>query len=131
MTNEQIIQMATAIGATILGTGGIAAILGVFVTRKLGIKTTENEANRDMNTTWDAIVENLQSQIDTQTTNFTNQIKELHSEINILKAGYREVEALLAQKERLVLKGIAHINKLEAQVVRLGGEPPERPEGLE
>jgi hypothetical protein len=131
MSPEQLIQLGAVIGAALLGGGGIAAVLGVFVTRKLGIKTTENEAKRDMNTTWDAIVENLQSQIDTQTTNFTNQIKELHGEINTLKTNYREIEALLAIKERLVLKGIAHINRLEAQVVRLGGEPPERPEGLE
>lgn len=129
LTPEQWISAATAIGAVVLGGGGLAALLGVFVTRKLGIKTSENEANRDMNSTWDAIVENLQSQIDTQTKNFTDQIKELHAEVASLKTGHRELEEALGRKERLILKAIAHINRLEALI--LPNDPPKRPEGLE
>lgn len=128
LTTEQFV---IALVTVVFGGGGIAGLLGVWVTRKLGIKTTENEANRDLNTTWDQMVEHLQNQIDTQTKNFTEQIKELHGEISTLKTGYRELEALLGVKERLLLKGISHMNKLDALIVKLGGEPIPRPEGLE
>lgn len=131
MTTEQIVQIAIAAIAALLGGGGIAALFGVLVTRKLGIRTTENEAKRDMNNTWDAIVENLQNQINTQSANFTEQIKELHREIGELKTGYREIETQLGIKERLVLKAISHINRLEAIIISLGGKPASRPEGLE
>lgn len=126
MTTEQLL---IAILTLVFGGGGLASILTVFVTRKLGIKTHENEANRDMNSTWDAIVENLQGQIDTQTKNFTDQIKELHSEIATLKTGYRELEALLGLKERIILKAIAFINRLEALIPE--DKRPVRPTELE
>jgi hypothetical protein len=126
MTTEQLL---IGILTVVFGGGGLAGIFGVFVTRKLGIKTHENEANRDMNTTWDAIVENLQGQIDQQSTLFTNQIKELHAEISTLKTGYRELEALLGLKERIILKAIAFINKLEALIPE--EKRPARPTELE
>lgn len=128
MTPEQWI---IAVLGIVFGSGGIAALFGVFVTRKLGIKTHENEANRDMNTTWDAIVENLQTQIDTNTKQFTEQLKELHGEINLLKSGHKDLEERLSVKERLVLKAIAFINRCEAKILKLGGEIDPRPEGLE
>lgn len=129
MTNEQILQWVLAIAGVIFGGGGIAALAGVFVTRKLGVKTSENEANRDLNNTWDGIVENLQGQINTQSANFTEQVKLLYGEIQSLKNRQSELEDKLGAKERLVLKAIAHIIRLEAMIPP---KPvPNRPEGLE
>lgn len=129
MTNEQILQWVLAIAGVIFGGGGIAAIAGVFVTRKLGVKTSENEANRDLNSTWDSIVENLQGQIDTQSASFTTQVQLLYGKISSLEARQGELEDKLGAKERLVLKAIAHIIRLEALVPP---KPvPQRPEGLE
>lgn len=129
MTNEQILQWVLAVAGVLFGGGGIAALAGVFVTRKLGVKTSENEANRDLNSTWDAIVENLQGQINTQSANFTEQVKLLYGEIQSLKNRQSELEDKLGAKERLVLKAIAHIIRLEAMIPP---KPvPNRPEGLE
>lgn len=129
MTGEQILQFAGIAAGVIFGGGGLAALLGVFVTRKLGIKTGENEANRDLNSTWDAIVENLQSQINTQSANFTEQVKLLHVEITELKKGQADMSAALNIKERLLLKAILHIGRLELLVPP--NTVPPRPEGLE
>lgn len=132
MTNDELVKLLTGAGtilAVVLGGGGIAAVLTVFVNRKLGIKTHENEAKRDLNVTWDAIVENLQGQINTQSANFTEQVKLLYAEIQGLKTRQEELQGELGKKERLVLRAISHIGKLESLV------PPEkqipRPEGLE
>jgi predicted nuclease with TOPRIM domain len=129
LTGEQWLQIAGVIGGIVFGGGGIAALYGVYVTRKLGIKTGENEANRDLNSTWDAIVENLQGQINTQSANFTEQVKELHQEVNSLKTRLSEQENALGIKERLLLRAILHIGRLELLVPP---KPvPPRPEGLE
>ena len=129
MTNEQILQWVLAVAGLVFGGGGIAALAGVFVTRKLGVKTSENEANRDLNNTWDAIVDNLQGQINTQSASFTEQVKLLYGEIQGLKARQGELEDKLGAKERMLLKAIAHIIRLEALVPP---KPvPQRPEGLE
>lgn len=120
MPIEQWLPPTLTVIGLISGGGGLAAILGVIVTRKLGIKANQNEANRDLNTTWDAIVENLQAQLTAQGT-----------DIKALKDKTEDLEARLGVKERLVLKAIAYINRLEAQIIKLGGEIPVRPEGLE
>lgn len=129
MTGEQILQFTGIAAGVIFGGGGLAALLGVFVTRKLGIKTTENEANRDINHTWDAIVENLQGQINTQSEAFTNQLREVHAELKDVKNRLTEQEEKLGVKERLLLKAILHIGKLELLVPPAKQLP--RPEGLE
>lgn len=118
MTGEQILQFTGIAAGVIFGGGGLAALLGVFVTRKLGIKTSENEANRDLNSTWDAIVENLQS-----------QITALVGEVSELRKGQNEMTAALSVKERLLLKAILHIGRLELLVPP--NPVPPRPEGLE
>lgn len=129
MTNEQILQWVLAVAGVLFGGGGIAALAGVFVTRKLGVKTSENEANRDLNSTWDAIVENLQGQINTQSASFTNQVQLLYGKISSLETRQGELEEKLGAKERLILKAIAHIIRLEALIPP---KPvPQRPEGLE
>jgi predicted nuclease with TOPRIM domain len=124
-----MLQIGLAVAGLIFGGGGIAAIYGVVVTRKLGIKTGENEANRDLNSTWDAIVENLQGQINTQTANFTEQVKGLHAEITGLKNRQTVLEDTLNMKERLLLKAIAHMYKLEMLIP--DEQIPARPEGLD
>jgi hypothetical protein len=129
MTGEQILQFTGIAAGVIFGGGGLAALLGVFVTRKLGIKTTENEANRDINHTWDAIVDNLQGQINTQSEAFTNQLREVHAELRDVKTRLTEQEEKLGIKERLLLKAILHIGKLELLVPAAKQLP--RPEGLE
>lgn len=129
MTSEQILQFIGVGAGVIFGGGGIAALLGVFVTRKLGIKTGENEANRDLNSTWDAIVENLQGQINSQSAAFTEQLKVAFAEISELKKGQAEMSAALNVKERLLLKAILHIGRLELLVPP--NPVPQRPEGLE
>lgn len=118
MTGEQIIQFAGVAAGVIFGGGGLAALLGVFVTRKLGIKTSENEANRDINHTWDAIVENLQGQINA-----------LVAEVGELRRGQGDLANQLSVKERLLLRAILHIGKLEL-LVPVNKRIP-RPEGLE
>ena len=129
MTSEQILQYAGLVAGVIFGGGGVAALLGVFVTRKLGIKTGENEANRDLNSTWDAIVENLQGQINSQSAAFTEQLRVAFGEIAELKRGQTEMSAALNVKERLLLKAILHIGRLELLVPP--NPVPARPEGLE
>jgi hypothetical protein len=118
MNAEQILQTIGIIAGVIFGGGGLAALLGVFVTRKLGIRTSENEANRDLNHTWDAIVDNLQS-----------QITALVGEVSELRKGQTEMAAALSVKERLLLKAILHIGRLELLIPP--NPVPPRPEGLD
>ena len=121
MTPEQIAQVAQVVGflAAALGTGGgIWAGVTALSNRKIGLKTTENEASKNINTTWDSIVENLQG-----------QLTFLASEVAALKKGQEELQAQLGAKERLLLRAIAFIGILELLIpeqVR-----PKRPEGLE
>jgi hypothetical protein len=126
MTPEQVIM---ALITLILGGGGSSIIVGMLVTRKLGIKASQNEANRDLNTTWDAIVESLQNQITNQSVNFKAELERLGLELTEMKKRQLELEGSLNMKERIVLKALAHIIKLEALI--LPNPIPPRPEGLE
>lgn len=118
MTAEQILPWVSGFLVTLLGGGGVAALIVAFANRKIGLKTTENEANKTINTTWDSIVENLQG-----------QLTFLASEVADLKKGQKELEIQLGVKERLLLKAIGHIIRLEALVPP--NPIPDRPEGLE
>jgi hypothetical protein len=120
-----------AIIGGLFGAGGIAAVVGHLVTRKIGLKTNENEANKVINTTWEAIVNDLQDQIQAGRTEFTTQLTHLTQKVHALESGHRELEERLGVKERLVLKAIAHMNKQDVVIERLGGTPHPRPEGLE
>jgi predicted nuclease with TOPRIM domain len=129
MTTEQWLQWGMGLAALILGGGGIAALAGVFVTRKLGLKTHENEASRDTNNAWDSIVDNLQKQITENTAQFHAELTGLRNEVKEMRNRQTELETALNSRDRLILKAIAFINKLEMLV-------PEhlritRPEGLE
>lgn len=131
MTIEQWLPPVLTIAGVLFGGGGLAALYGVFVTRKLGIKTNQNEANRDLNSTWDSIVENLQNQINSQSASFKEELVRLNGEMKEMKKRQTELEDNLSMKERLILKAIAHIYRLEAMILTLGGKPINRPEGLE
>jgi len=121
VTPEQIAQIGQVVGwlAAALGTGGgIWAGVTALSNRKIGLKTTENEANKNINTTWDSIVEGLQT-----------QLTFLAGKIEKLEAGQEELKAQLGAKERLLLRAIAHIGILELLIpehMRI-----KRPEGLE
>lgn len=129
MPIEQWLPPVLSVAAVIFGGGGIAALYGVYVTRKLGIKTNQNEANRDLNTTWDSIVENLQNQINSQSENFKQELIRLNEEMKQMKQRQVDLETNLNVKERLILKAIAHIIRLESLIAP---KPiPPRPEGLE
>lgn len=118
MPIEQILLWVAGIIGTLLGGGGIWAGVTALSNRKIGIKTTENEANKNISTTWDSIVENLQS-----------QLNYLSGEISELKRGQKELQEQLGAKERLLLKAIGHIIRLELLVPP--NPVPPRPEGLE
>lgn len=120
-----------AVAGVVFGGGGIAALYGVYVTRKLGLKTNQNEANRDLNTTWDSIVENLQSQINSQSAAFKEELIRVNEKVLRMEARQTELEHTLNIKERVILKAISHIIRLEALIEHLGGTPHPRPEGLE
>lgn len=131
MTVEQWLPPVLAIAGVIFGGGGLAALYGVYVTRKLGLKTNQNEANRDLNTTWDSIVENLQSQINSQSAAFKEELIRVNEKVLRMEARQTELEHTLNIKERVILKAISHIIRLEALIEHLGGKPHPRPEGLE
>jgi CHASE3 domain sensor protein len=131
MPVEQWLPPVLSVAGVLFGGGGLAALYGVYVNRKLGIKTNQNEANRDLNTTWDSIVENLQAQINSQTENFRNELSRVNEELKEMKKRQGELEEAVNAKERMILRAIAHIIILEALIVALGGTKPPRPEGLE
>lgn len=131
MTVEQWLPPVLAVAGVVFGGGGIAALYGVYVTRKLGLKTNQNEANRDLNTTWDSIVENLQSQINSQSAAFKEELIRVNEKVLRMEARQTELEHTLNIKERVILKAISHIIRLEALIEHLGGTPHPRPEGLE
>lgn len=131
MNVEQWLPPVLTVSGILFGGGGLAAIYGVYVTRKLGLKTNQNEANRDLNTTWDSIVENLQNQINSQSAAFKDELLRVHEKVRQMEARQTELESSLSLKERIILKAIAHIYRLEAQILSLGGKAHERPEGLE
>lgn len=118
MPIEQILLWVAGVIGSLLGGGGIWAGVVALSNRKIGIKTTENEANKNIATTWDSIVENLQG-----------QLTFLAGEVAELKKGQRELQEQLGAKERLLLRAIAHIGILELLIpenMRI-----KRPEGLE
>lgn len=131
MTVEQWLPPVLAAAGVVFGGGGVAALYGVYVTRKLGLKTNQNEANRDLNTTWDSIVENLQSQINSQSAAFKEELIRVNEKVLRMEARQTELEHTLNIKERVILKAISHIIRLEALIEHLGGKPHPRPEGLE
>lgn len=129
MSIDQWLPPVLSVAAVLFGGGGLAALYGVYVTRKLGIKTNQNEANRDLNTTWDSIVENLQNQINSQSASFKEELVRLNEEMKQMKQRQVDLEHNLNVKERLILRAIAHIIRLEALIPP---KPvPPRPEGLE
>jgi hypothetical protein len=118
MPIEQTVLLLGALSALLFGGGGIWAGVTVFSNRKIGLRTTENEANKTINTTWDSIVENLQG-----------QLTFLAGKIEKLEEGQEQLKAQLGAKERLLLRAIAHIGILELLIpehMRI-----KRPEGLE
>lgn len=118
MPIDQILLWVAGILTTLLGGGGVWAGVTALANRRIGLKTTENDANKTINTTWDSIVDNLQGQL-----NF------LSKEIADLKTGQKELQAQLGAKERLLLRAIGHIIRLELLVPP--NPVPPRPEGLE
>lgn len=131
MPIEQWLPPVLTVAGLLFGGGGIAAIYGVYVTRKLGLKTNQIEANRDLNTTWDSIVENLQAQINSQSAAFKEELTRVNEKVKKMEDRQTELEHTLNLKERIILRAIAHIYKLEAQILSLGGKVLDRPEGLE
>lgn len=129
MNSDELLKTITVVGVTVFGGGGLAALLTVFVNRKLGIKTNETEASKVINTTWEAIVDDLQTQIKDGRTEFTHQLTMLGEKLGRLEERVEKQNQELHFKDRLLLKAIAHITRLEALA------PPElipkRPEGLE
>lgn len=129
MTTEQILTWVGGAMALVFGGGGIWAGVTAFANRKIGIRTTEIEATRDMNTTWDSIVENLQKQITEQSTNFKSELERISVEMKEMRLEQAELKAGINSRDRLILKAIAHIIRLEALVPP---KPvPDRPDGLE
>lgn len=129
MTTEQILTWVGGFVAVVFGGGGIWAGVTAFANRNIGIRTTENEATRDMNSTWDSIVENLQKQINDQATSFKNELERIAGEMREMRVEQAELKAGINSRDRLILKAIAHIIKLEA--LAFPKQIPDRPEGLE
>lgn len=129
MTTEQILTWVGGAMALVFGGGGIWAGVTAFANRKIGIRTTENEAARDMNTTWDSIVENLQKQITDSEASFKSELERFRGELRELRQEQAELKAGINSRDRLILKAIAHIIKLEA--IAAPKPLPDRPEGLE
>ena len=129
MTSDELLKIVGVTAATVFGGGGLAALLTVFVNRKLGIKTNENEANKVINTTWEAIVDDLQTQIKDGRTEFTAQLTRIGDKLSKLEERVQKQDEELHFKDRLLLKAIGHITKLEGLVPP--NPVPDRPEGLE
>lgn len=130
MTPEQIGQILSwvgGIGALLLGGGGIAALIVAFANRRIGLRTTENDANKTINTTWEAIVDDLQGQIVAGREEFKQQLVALNQRVDTLQKALEERDKELHAKDRLLLVAIGHIGKLELLVPP---PVPERPEGL-
>jgi TolA-binding protein len=118
MPIEQILLWVAGIIGTLLGGGGIWAGVTALSNRKIGIKTTEIEANKNIAVTWDSIVTNLQE-----------QLTYLAGKVEKLEQGQEQLQQQLGAKERLLLRAIAHIGILELLIpehMRI-----KRPEGLE
>lgn len=127
MTAEQILTWGSGILALLLGGGGIWAGVTAFSNRKIGLKTTENEANKTINTTWEAIVDDLQQQILDGREEFKQQLILITGKVTVLEERVRLQAEEIYGKDRLLLTAIGHIGKLELLVPP---PVPERPEGL-
>jgi hypothetical protein len=129
ITAEQLLTWGGGIIGTLLGGGGIWAGVTALSNRKIGLKTTENEANKTINTTWEAIVDDLQTQIAAGRQEFATQLIAINAKVDLLQARLEERDKELHAKDRLLLKAIGHIGKLEPLVPEEKQIP--RPEGLE
>jgi hypothetical protein len=125
---EQLLQWGAGFVALLLGGGGIWAGVTAFSNRKIGLKTTEIEANKTINTTWEAIVDDLQGQIKEGREEFKQQLTALNAKVDRLQVGLEERDKQIFAKDRLLLIAIGHIGKLELLVPP--NPVPERPEGL-
>lgn len=128
MTAEQILPWVGGVLATLLGGGGIWAGVTAFANRKIGLKTTENEANKTINTTWESIVDDLQGQIKDGRDEFTKQLTILTERVDKLQERLQAQDVELHAKDRLILVAIGHIGRLELLVPP--NPVPDRPEGL-
>lgn len=129
MPIEQILTWAAGVLAVILGGGGVAALIVAFANRKIGLRTTENDANKTINTTWEAIVADLQGQIAAGREEFKQQLVALNQRVDTLQGALEERGRELHAKDRLLLVAIGHIGKLELMIPP---KPiPDRPEGLQ
>lgn len=129
MPAEQILTWVAGIAAALLGGGGIAALIVAFANRKIGLRTTENDANKTINTTWEAIVADLQTQIVAGRDEFAKQLTFINAKVDKLQASLEERDRQLHAKDRLLLVAIGHIGKLELLVPP--NPVPDRPEGLQ
>lgn len=128
MTAEQILTWGAGILAALLGGGGIAALIVAFANRKIGLRTTENDANKTINTTWEAIVADLQTQIKDGREEFKQQLTAVYDKLGKLEERVQKQDEELHSKDRLLLTAIGHIGRLELLVPP--NPVPPRPEGL-
>lgn len=128
MTAEQILPWVSGFLVTLLGGGGIWAGVTAFANRKIGLRTTENEANKTINTTWEAIVDDLQGQIAAGRAEFKEQLTALNQKVDRLSENLAERDRQIYAKDRLILLAIGHIGRLELLVPP--NPVPDRPEGL-
>lgn len=128
MTPEQILTWVAGLAAALLGGGGIAALIVAFANRRIGLRTTENDANKTINTTWEAIVADLQGQIVAGREEFARQLTAINNKVDKLQESLEERDRELHAKDRLLLVAIGHIGKLELLVPP--NPIPDRPEGL-
>jgi len=115
--------------ATLLGGGGIWAGVTALSNRKIGLKTTENEANKTINVTWEAIVDDLQTQIKDGREEFKQQLTAVYEKLTKLEERVQKQDVELHIKDRLLVTAIGHIIKLELLVPP--NPVPPRPEGLQ
>lgn len=129
MTPDEITRLLVAVVVALFGGGGIWAGVTALSNRRIGIKTTENDANKTINTTWEAIVDDLQGQIVAGRADTDNQLSVLRNQLAKLEERLQKQDAELLFERRLVLKAVGHITRLEVLI------PPElvppRPQGLE
>lgn len=127
MPIEQVIQIALQVGALALGGGVLGVVVKAMIDNKIAKRTSENEAKRDATTAWGEIVESLQAQITSQTSNFTEQMTVVSGKLKVVEQKVEELQMQITLKDRTILKAIGHIGKLEVLIV---GPIPERPEEL-
>ena len=126
---EQILMWGAGILGTLLTGSGIWAGVTAFSNRKIGLKTTENEANKTINVTWEAIVDDLQTQIKDGREEFKQQLTAVYDKLTKLEERVQKQDVELHIKDRLLVTAIGHIIRLELLVPP--NPVPPRPEGLE